>query len=127
MRTFPETHAFLFCEILVARYRVSMETIEFTMEGWLLRADEAVLEVFSRASLGSLRLPFAFVSVTLEDRKNGVLRVRPGLAPDPSVPFYGGATVATGGMWMIDVPLADQPALRAFLDAVAARTGRQAA
>jgi hypothetical protein len=85
-----------------------------------------VFEVFSRVSLGSLRLPFAFVSVTLEDRKDGTLRFRPGLAPDVSVPFYGGNTVATGGMWMIDFPAADQPALHAFLDAVAARTGRPA-
>lgn len=101
-----------------------MDVLEYDTGHWILRADDVVVEIFGDFVLGSQRTHLRHFAVGVEQRKNGDLRIRPGLAPNVDAPFYAGSGVVSGGSFVIDVPSDQETTLRSFLDQVGTRTGR---
>jgi hypothetical protein len=95
----------------------------YEYDGNLLRVGEGVLEQFSRAVLGSKRIPLAWVAVGLQARRHDEIRVEIGMAPSPESPFYSSPSFMEPA-FIFDVPAVEEPRLRAFLDEAARSAGR---
>jgi hypothetical protein len=89
----------------------------------LFLADDAVVEVFGRLVDGSKRYPLAWVGVSLEERKGDQVRVRVGVTNDGK-PFYTDDVNSSGPLSQVDLPASELPALQAFFDELARRSGR---
>ena len=102
-----------------------MAAIEYRYGGHLLRADDGVIEQFALHVAGSVRVPLAWACAYLEPRKNAMLRVQIGTNADTGAPFYSSPSFANGA-FVFEVPVAEEPQLRAFLDQAALAAGRTA-
>lgn len=101
-----------------------MDFDDYSYEGTIVRVDDSVIEVFRQRVLGSFRVPLAWAGVSLvPNRKGDQVNVRIGQADSPGRPFYDDSPLYPGS-YTFDVPAAEEPKLRAFLDAAARRAGR---
>lgn len=102
---------------------VAAMATEWAYEGTLLRADDGVIEQFSRVISGSMRIPMAWLSAQLEPRKHDVVRVKLGIATDPGAPLFSDIGF-TNPAYTFDLPAAEEQGLRSFLEAAARDAGR---
>jgi hypothetical protein len=98
---------------------------EYVFEGYMLRVEDGVLEQFSRMIAGSYRVPLAWASAQFEQRKHDLVRVQIGTATDQQTPFFSDVAF-TNPAFTIEVPSAEEPRLREFLQAAARAVGRDA-
>ena len=96
---------------------------EYTYGDQLLRVADGVLEQFSMAVAGSLRIPMAWLSVETEPRKLDVIRVQIGKASDPAASIYS-SIAFTNPAFSFEIPASEEANLRAFLDWAAEDAGR---
>jgi hypothetical protein len=96
---------------------------EYTYGDQLLRVADGVLEQFSMAVAGSLRIPMAWLSVETEPRKHDVIRVQIGKASDPAASIYS-SIAFTNPAFSFEIPASEEANLRAFLDWAAEDAGR---
>jgi hypothetical protein len=98
-------------------------TTAFTADGHLLQFADGVLEHFAAHVAGSVRMPAVWTCANLEQRKGDLVRVEIGTTTDPAAPFYS-SPMFRSAAFVFDLPAADEPRLRAFLDEVARESGR---
>lgn len=82
-----------------------------------------MLEQFSRVVVGSVRTPQVWMCAQLEPRKHDVVRVLIGTALDPQAPSFSDVSFANQ-TFNFDMPAAEEPRLRAFLEQAARSSGR---
>jgi hypothetical protein len=100
-----------------------MGAVEWAYDSHLIRADDGVLEQFARWTVGSHRIPIAWVAVQLQPAKHDQVRVQIGAAKDPAAPFYSEPAFVKD-VFTFEMPSSEEPRLLAFLDEVRAATGR---
>jgi hypothetical protein len=82
-----------------------------------------VLEQFARFTVGSHRIPIAWVAVQLEPSKHDRLRVQIGAATDMAAAFYS-APALMKDAFTFEIPISEEPPLRVFLDGIKTASGR---
>jgi hypothetical protein len=97
---------------------------EWTYGEVLLRAGDGVVEQFSRAISGSMRIPLVWLAAELETRKHEVVRVKLGTASDSDCPLFSDV-IFTNPAFTFDLPVAEEAGLRSFLEAAARDGGRR--
>lgn len=96
---------------------------EYAFGDYLVRVDGGVIEQFVRTTASSYRVPVAWASAEFEQRKHDVVRVRIGVAADPTAAFFSGVAY-TNTLFSIEIPGSEEPRLRDFLREVAREAGR---
>jgi hypothetical protein len=96
---------------------------EYTYGDYLVRVESGVIEQFARTVASSYRLPIAWASAEFEQRKHDVVRVRIGVAADPTASFFSSVAYANT-MFSFEIPSDEEPGLRDFLGGVARDAGR---
>lgn len=96
---------------------------EYLYEDCLLRAADAVIEQFSRNTLGSLRIPLAWMAVEVGQTKHERVRVEIGVTSNPRGPVYSPPAFRNAA-FNLDLPASEEGRLRAFLDEAARSVGR---
>jgi hypothetical protein len=100
-----------------------MSAIEWAYENHLIRAADGVLEQFARLTVGSHRIPIAWVAAQLEPSKHDQVRVQIGAASNPGAAFYS-APAYVKDAFTFEIPSSEEARLRAFLDGIRAASGR---
>ena len=98
-------------------------TSEYAFGDYLVRVDGGVIEQFARTTATSYRVPVAWAAAEFERRKHDVVRVRIGVAADPTAAFFSGVAY-TNTLFSIEIPGSEEPRLRDFLSGVARDAGR---
>ena len=96
---------------------------DYMFEGYLVRIEDGVPEQFSQAIAGSYRVPLVWASAQFEQRKHDVVRVQIGVAADLQASFFS-SVAFTNPAFTMDLPAAEEPRLRAFLEAAARTAAR---
>jgi hypothetical protein len=97
--------------------------LEYVFEGYLVRAEDGVIEQFSRTVAGSYRVPLAWAAAQFEQRKHDAVRVQIGMAADPVASFFSNVAF-TNPAFTLEVPSSEETRLREFLQAAARNAGR---
>ncbi len=96
---------------------------EYAFGDYLVRVDNGVIEQFARTVATSYRLPVAWASAEFEQCKHDVVRVRIGVAADPTATFFS-SVACTNTMFSIEIPSSEEPGVRDFLSGIARDAGR---
>ncbi len=82
-----------------------------------------MVEQFSRAISGSMRIPLVWLAAELETRRHDVVRVKLGTAPDLDCPLFSNVGF-TNPAFTFDLPSEEEAGLRSFLETAARDGGR---
>jgi hypothetical protein len=75
---------------------------------YLVRVDGGVIEQFARTVATSYRVPVAWAAAEFEQRKHDVVRVRIGVAADPTAAFFSGVAY-TNTLFSIEIRAVKRP------------------